>query len=162
MERDGRKVNVYVMIGLPGAGKDTWIANNLPDTHRVVCRDDIRYELGLCGKDDKIVASFNDERLVTGIFNRKLKEYVANGEDVVINNINVRRKYRNDFKRLLSGYNVRWIYVVVEAPDLDTNKERRKGQMPPEIIDRIAASYEPPTPDEYDEIIYAKQEKPRD
>jgi hypothetical protein len=34
--------------------------------------------------------------------------------------------------------------------------------MPPEIIDRIAASYEPPTPDEYDEIIHVKQEKPRD
>jgi predicted kinase len=156
MER--KKINVYVMIGLPGAGKDTWIANNLPNTHKVVCRDAIRYELGLCGKDDKIVSDFRSEQLVTGIFNQRLKEYVSNGEDVVINNINLRRKYRNDFKKLLAPYNVNWIYVVVEAPNLDTNKERRKGQIPPEVFDRLVQSYEPPTPDEYDEIIYAKQE----
>jgi tRNA uridine 5-carbamoylmethylation protein Kti12 len=42
---------------------------------------------------------------------------------------------------------------------VDTNKERRKGQIPPEVLDRLAQSYEPPTPDEYDEIIYAKQKK---
>ena len=32
MER--KKINVYVMIGLPGAGKDTWIMNNLPEAHK--------------------------------------------------------------------------------------------------------------------------------
>ena len=68
-----RKINVYVMIGLPGAGKDTWIANNLPEAHKVVCRDDIRAELGLCQPGEKIVASFQQENLVTGIFNNNLK-----------------------------------------------------------------------------------------
>ena len=62
-------------------------------------------------------------------------------------------------KQTLKDFDVNWIYVVVEAPDLDTNKERRKGQIPPEVFDRMVASYEPPTPDEYDEIIYAKQTK---
>ena len=160
MER--KKINVYVMIGLPGAGKDTWIANNLPDTHKVVCRDDIRAELGLCNVGEKIVASPKQENLVTSIFNTKLKEYARAGEDIAINNINLRRRYRLDYKKTLADFDVKWIYVVVEAPDLDTNKERRKGQIPPEVFDRMVASYEEPTPDEYDEIIYAKQEKPRD
>ena len=160
MERKN-KINVYVMIGLPGAGKDTWIANNLPETQKVACRDDIRAELGLCNAGEKIVASRQQENLVTNIFNQKLKEYARAGEDIVINNINIKRKYRMDYKRVLSDFDVNWIYVVVEAPDLDTNKERRKGQIPPEVFDRMVASYEPPTPDEYDEIIYAKQEKPR-
>ena len=159
MERIGKKINVYVMIGLPGAGKDTWIAENLPEAHKVVCRDDIRAELGLCKPGEKIVATYQQENLVTGIFNTKLKEYAAAGEDIAINNINLRRKYRLDYKKTLSDFDVNWIYVVVEAPDLDTNKERRKGQIPPEVFDRMVASYEPPTPDEYDEIIYARQEK---
>ena len=147
------------MIVLPGAGKDTWIANNLPEAHKVVCRDDIRTELGLCNAGEKIVATPQQESLVTGIFNAKLREYAAAGEDIAINNINLRRKYRLGFKKTLADFDVKWIYVVVEAPDLDTNKERRKGQIPPEVFDRMAASYEPPTPDEYDEIIYVKQEK---
>lgn len=155
MER--RKINVYVMVGLPGAGKDTWIAQNLPNTHKVVCRDDIRAEMGLCQAGEKIVASREQENLVTAIFNQKLKEYARAGEDIAINNINLVKKYRMEYKRTLRDFDVNWIYVVVEAPDLDTNKKRREGQIPPEIFDRMVARYEPPTPDEYDEIIYAKQ-----
>ena len=156
---EGNKINVYVMIGLPGAGKDTWIAENLPNAHKVVCRDDIRAELGLCNVGEKIVATPQQENLVTGIFNQRLKEYARAGEDIAINNTNLKRRYRLEYKKMLSGFDVNWIYVVVEAPDLDTNKERRKGQIPPEVFDRMVTLYEPPTPDEYDEIIYAKQEK---
>ena len=110
--------------------------NNLPNTHKVVCRDDIRAEIGLCNAGEKIVATPQQENLVTSLFNTKLKEYARAGEDIAINNTNLRRKYR-----------------------METNKERRKGQIPPEVFDRLKASYEPPTPEEYDEIIYAKQEK---
>ena len=85
--------------------------------------------------------------------------YAREGEDIVINNINLKRQYRMDYHKVLQNYDVNWIYVVVEAPDLDTNKERRKGQIPPEVFDKLKASYEPPTPDEYDKIIYDKQEK---
>ena len=96
MER--RKINVYVLIGLPGAGKDTWIMNNLPNTHKVVCRDDIRAEIGLCNAGEKIVATPQQENLVTSLFNTKLKEYARAGEDIAINNINLRRKYRMEYK----------------------------------------------------------------
>ena len=157
MER--KKINVYVLIGLPGAGKDTWIMNNLPNTHKVVCRDDIRAEIGLCNAGEKIVATPQQENLVTSLFNTKLKEYARAGEDIAINNTNLRRKYRQEYKKALAGFDVNWIYVVIEAPDLETNKERRKGQIPSEVFDRLKASYEPPTPDEYDEIIYNKQKK---
>lgn len=157
MER--RKINVYVMVGLPGAGKDTWIAQNLPNTHKVVCRDDIRAEMGLCQAGEKIVASREQENLVTAIFNQKLKEYARAGEDIAINNINLVKRYRMEYKRTLRDFDVNWIYVVVEAPDLDTNKKRREGQIPPEVFDKMVARYEPPTPDEYNELIRVKQTK---
>lgn len=158
MEKNERKVTVYMMIGFPGAGKDTWIKKNLPDLPSV-SRDDIRAELGFCGNNDKVVLTPAQENIVTGIFNSRLLDCVKNGQDVVINNINIRRRYRNDFKKLLAPYDVKWVYVVVEAPDLDTNKKRREGQIPSEVMDRVAAKFEPPTPDEYDEIIYDKQTK---
>ena len=157
MER--KKINVYVMIGLPGSGKDTWISQNLPNTHKVVCRDDIRAEMGLCKAGEKIVANKEQENLVSALFDQKLKEYARAGEDIAINNINLVRKYRMNYKRVLRDFDVNWVYVVVEAPDLETNKKRREGQIPPEVFDKMVKYYEPPTPDEYDQIIYAKQTK---
>ena len=156
MER--RKINVYVMVGLPGAGKDTWIMNNLPRTVKTVCRDDIRAEIGLCNVGEKIVASPMQENFVTTLFNTKLKEYARAGEDIAINNTNLKRRFRNEYKRALADFDVKWIYVIVEAPNLDVNKERRAGQIPPEAFDRMVKNFEAPTPDEYDEIIYAKQQ----
>lgn len=36
----------YLMVGIPGAGKSTWIANNLPSDIPIISRDMIRVELG--------------------------------------------------------------------------------------------------------------------
>lgn len=151
------KINVYVMIGLPGAGKDTWIKENLPECKCIACRDDIRIELGLCGQDEKIAGTPEQENLVTGIFNAKLREYVESGQDTVINNTNLRRKYRMAYKKLLRYFPINWIYVVVKAPSIEDNIQRRSGQIPPEVLYRMEKSYEPPTPDEYDEIIEVNQ-----
>ncbi len=151
------KINVYVMIGLPGAGKDTWIKNNLPGCECIACRDDIRVELGLCGADEKFAGTPEQENLVTGIFNAKLRQYAEKGKDIVINNTNLKRKYRTQYKSLLRHFPINWIYVVVKAPSIEDNIARRQGQIPPEIIMRMQEGYQPPTPDEYDEIIEVNQ-----
>jgi len=151
------RINVYVMVGLPGAGKDTWIKNNLPNCKCIACRDDVRIEMGLCGPGEKYQGTKEEENLVTGIFNAKLLQYARSGKDIVINNTNIKRWHRNQYKKLLRNFPVNWIYVVVKAPSIDANIERRAGQIDPEILKRMEASYEPPTPDEYDEIIEANQ-----
>lgn len=145
------------MIGLPGAGKDTWIKNNLPGCECIACRDDIRVELGLCGADEKFAGTPEQENLVTGIFNAKLRQYAEEGKDIVINNTNLKRKYRTQYKSLLRHFPINWIYVVVKAPSIEDNIARRQGQIPPEIIMRMQEGYQPPTPDEYDEIIEVNQ-----
>lgn len=145
------------MIGLPGAGKDTWIKNNLPNCKCIVCRDDIRVELGMCGVDEKIAGTPEQERLVSSVFDTKLKQYVASGQDVVINNTNLIRKYRYNYKQLLGNYNVEWVYVIIKAPSIEDNISRRNGQIPAEVMYRLAERYQPPTPDEYDKIIEVQQ-----
>lgn len=145
------------MIGLPGAGKDTWIQQNLPDCKCIACRDDIRAELGLCAPGEKIAGTPEQENLVTGVFNAKLRQYVQSGEDVVINNTNLKRRYRMDYKKLLKYFPINWIYVVIKAPSIEDNIQRRAGQVPPEVLMRMAEGYQPPTPDEYDEIIEVNQ-----
>lgn len=145
------------MIGLPGAGKDTWIKNNLPNCKCIACRDDVRVELGMCGPDEKYCGTKEEENLVTGIFNAKLRKYAESGQDIVINNTNLKKAYRMQYKKLLRYFPIYWIYVVIKAPSLEDNIARRRGQIPPEIIMKMQESYEPPTPDEYDEITEVNQ-----
>lgn len=160
------KINVYVMIGLPGAGKDTWIGNNLPNCKYVVSRDDIRIQLGMCGPGGKTVGNRDEEDTVTTIFNNKLKMYIFNAledqkkgvkSDIVINNTNLTKWQRDAYKKLLANHYVNWIYVVITAPSIEDNIQRRDGQIDSEIIRRLAKRYQPPTPDEYDEIIRVNQ-----
>lgn len=40
------KQKVYIMCGIPGSGKSTWISNNLDENIKIISRDIIRYKLG--------------------------------------------------------------------------------------------------------------------
>ena len=135
-EPDKKKVNLYMLIGLPGAGKDTFL-NKLvqsdspftylndkkhftmwtvkPENAVVLCRDDIRAELGYCEKGEKIVGTTKQEETVTAKFNERLLNAARNGKDIIINNINLKSKYREQITRYLSGYDLNVRYVYLEA-----------------------------------------------
>ena len=58
--------NVWIMCGLPGAGKSTWIKNNLSKNIQVVNQDSIRIELGIMKNDnDKKLGDKIEEKEVT-------------------------------------------------------------------------------------------------
>ena len=78
---------VYIMVGLPGSGKSTYIKNNFKGLP-VVSRDIIRYEIGLCDKDVKFVGTKEQEKLVSEFENNKIEYYIDNNIDFVIDNIN--------------------------------------------------------------------------
>ncbi|MBP5457105.1 MAG: AAA family ATPase, partial [Paludibacteraceae bacterium] len=125
---------MYVMIGTPGSGKDTWIKKNLSN-YKTLCRDDIRKEIGLQG--EKPQGTKEQEERVTQIFNDRLKEYCKDGIDFVVNNTNVRKCYRDVYNDVAMEYGACVVYVYVEAPSLHENKKRREGMMPLSVIDRM-------------------------
>ena len=128
---------IYVMIGLPGAGKDTWIKKNIPNVP-TVCRDDLRAQLGMCGEGEKIAGTREQEDKISYEFSKRLLDLVKSGSDVAINNTNLRRSYRNNYKKLLQNFrNLRWVYVAVEAPSIEDNITRRNGQVPADVIRRM-------------------------
>lgn len=149
-----KKINAYVMIGLPGAGKDTWISENIDKTNsEIVCRDDIRAELNMCNPGDKIVGTPEQENLVTEICNNRILNAAKSGKNIVLNGINLKRKYRDAYKTLLSNYFVTWIFVYVEADSLNKNLTRRDGQITREIYESMISNFEWPDPDEYDKLL---------
>lgn len=99
------------------------------------------------------------ESYVTEIFEERMKKYTLENQSFVINNTNVKKSYRDDYrsKILTLRPNAKFIYVYVEAPSIKVNKERRKGQMPLEVIDRMLNQLEFPYPTEYNELIISKQ-----
>lgn len=151
---------INVFIGLPGAGKDTYIEKHCLNDAVVLCRDDIRAELGLCKKGEKIVASPEDEDEVTEIFYERLKEATDAGKDVIINNINLKKSYRQAYRKQVSK-DYKWVYTYIEAPRLIYNIKRREGQINEEVFYKMIDKFDWPTADEYDYLsIVKQQEKP--
>ena len=140
-------VNLFMMIGLPGSGKNTLIDDLFDDNKiitlydgdeflyrfqegetEILSRDDIRAELGFCADGQKIVGTKEQEDKVTEIFNQRMLHAASCGHDIVINNINLKKKYREEIVNTLSKeYNVITDYLYVEAKGIEKNIERRKN-----------------------------------
>jgi len=153
-------VEVNVMIGLPGSGKNTFIENTLihkMDNPVVLSRDDIRVELGYCSADEKIVGTNKQENKVTKIFNERLLEAIENNRPVILNNINLSAKRRKELKGFLGGKKIRWNYWYIEAPTFKDNIKRRKGQIPENVFYNMVQNFEFPEHNEYHSLWVVKQ-----
>lgn len=147
------EIHAYVYIGLPGAGKDTHIKKFFKeDDYVLVSRDEIRIELGYCAEGEKYLGTDKEEKEVSRVFNEKLLKAAVDGKTVVINNTNLKKKYRDAYKDLLKGYNMIWHYVYVEADSLEKNIERRKGQINPSVFSSMMDTMNFPHKDEYDTL----------
>lgn len=149
--------DVFVMIGLPGAGKSTYIEEIVKKDgikkYDVISRDLVRIKLGQCKPDEKYLGTPEEEEAVTEEFNRELMAAIKKGSTIFIDNMNTRRKYRDNYKNLLKGYKIKWVYVYVQAPSLEDNIKRRTGQVPEDSFKTMTARVEWPSASEYDELI---------
>lgn len=148
---DNRPI-MYVLIGLPGAGKSTWCEKTKLDT---VSRDAIRAELGYCNEGDKVVLSPEQEDEVTKVFNERLVKLLSEKKNVIVDNLNLKKKYRAALKEVVKGLNVRVTYVYMESPSLDTNIQRRPT-FEFGVIDKMTETLDWPSRDEYDELWISK------
>ena len=85
-------------------------------------------------------------------------ELCNNKQSFVINNTNLKKQYRDDYKKLIMKYNPYIIYIYVETDSIQTNKDRRNGQMPLSVIDRMLDNFDYPLPKEYHRILFDIQD----
>jgi predicted kinase len=141
------RMDVVVMSGLPGAGKDWWVRKNLGHWP-LVSLDQIRHELDVAPSDSQgeVVAQARE----------LAREHLRLGRGFVWNATNLSQRLRTTVVNLLLGYSarVRIVYVEVPAMTLRTQNRARPTVVPDAIIDRLLERWEVPEPGEAHEISY--------
>jgi len=128
---------VVMMSGLPGAGKNFWIARNLPEWP-VVSLDEIRREM-------KISPTENQGPVVSRA-REKAREYLRKKQSFIWNATNISRQIRELSINLFAAYNARVRIVYIEAPEerLYIQNRERESSVPAEVIRKLTARWEVP------------------
>jgi predicted kinase len=132
------RCTVTLMSGLPGAGKDTWLAKHRP-TLPVVALDAIRDALDIEATDN--------QGEVLQAAREKCREHLRAGRDFAFNATNITHRIRQRWIDLFADYSARIAIVYVEpsvVTVLSQNK-RRMNPVPEKVIQRLLDKLEVPT-----------------
>lgn len=134
---DDTRCEVVVLVGLPGAGKDTWIRANLP-AWPVISLDALRRDFGLRPTDDP--------GYIIQIARDRAREFLRQQRSFVWNATNVIRIVRRRIIDLALAYHARTRLVYLDAPFADIlNRNRtRQASVPEQVIYRMLSSLEMP------------------
>ncbi|WP_067472225.1 AAA family ATPase [Actinomadura hibisca] len=138
---DDTRLTVTVLSGLPGVGKDHWIAAHRPDVP-VVSLDRLRAEMG--------VDPGGDQRPVVAAAYERAREHLRARRPFVWNATNVSRMLREQCTGLIADYHGRIELVALEAPPqvLRARNRQRPAPVPDAVIDRLVGRWEQPDPTE--------------
>ena len=131
------RTRVVVLCGLPGAGKDFWAEQHLPEWP-VISLDVIRQELGIPPQDAQGDVVNKAREIARG--------FLRAGRDFVWNAQNLSRQVRSDCLRLFHDYQAHVRLVYVEAPPdrlFQQNRSRRR-KVPEKVIERMLDRWEVP------------------
>lgn len=128
---------VILLCGLPGTGKDTWIARNHPGLP-VVCMDDIRRQLGIKPEDN--------QGQVVQAAREQARAYLRAKQPFIWNATGISRMMRDKQIRLFEEYHASVRIVYLETPwqeNLRRNAQRQYA-VPEAVIGRMLENLAPP------------------
>lgn len=144
---DSTEFPVFMMAGLPLAGKDTYIEENLPDLP-VVSLDQIREEWGLGPQEHT--------RAVVSRARDLAKEYLRKKQPFVWNATNIIQDTRRGLITLFENYGARVMVIYVEAPyeELMKRNQVRKRTVDSSVIMKMLQKMDMVNPVEGYEVTY--------
>lgn len=145
---------LYMLIGVPGSGKTTWIKNNRHDAMVLSTDDKIEAEAAKLGKTYSEV--FGDAiKRATSEMQVDLTRAVRDRRNIIWDQTNLTRKSRKSkMSQIPKDYHKIAVFFSV-PPDLRERLANRPGKTIPEpIIISMINQLEPPSKDEgFDEIV---------
>ena len=110
---------LYILCGLPGAGKSHWSNQKCKDSLTViVSRDSFRNMI----KGDNYIFDHLYEKTIKESSNNTIKEFLKDGFDVIADETNFSKRRRKELIDLVSDLNVK--IVAVYFKDMDTLENR--------------------------------------
>lgn len=145
------KSKVYMICGLPGSGKDTYIKKNYKDIP-VISLDEIRRRLKIKPTDE--------QGIVTQEAKKTAKEYLAKGIDFVWNATNITAQMRQSSINIFSEYGAYITIDYIATPFyicLINNKNRdEKEHVPNDVMNKMRRKLEIPFNNEAHKVNYIK------
>lgn len=136
--REEYRCTVTLMSGLPGSGKDTWLARHRPELP-VVSLDDLRAALAVDATDN--------QGEVVQAARESCREHLRAERDFAFNGTNTVRQTRKRWIDLFADYGAR-VEVVYLEPPLPVILQQNEGRVKPvpkQVIQHLVEKLEPPT-----------------
>ncbi|MEB3148586.1 MAG: PQQ-dependent sugar dehydrogenase [Sphaerospermopsis sp.] len=134
---DDTRLQVVMMSGLPGVGKDTWIQENLSDWP-VISLDELRKTLKISPEEDQ-GAVINAAKALA-------KDYLRTGQSFVWNATNISRQLRSSLIRQFVNYQgkIRIVYLETSWEELLQRNRDRAAKLPEKVLDKLRNRLEVP------------------
>jgi len=136
--REEYRCTVTLLSGLPGSGKDTWLARHRPGLP-VVSLDELRADLD-------VDATQNQGEVIQAA-RASCREHLRAGRAFAFNATNTMRQTRKRWIDLFADYGARVevVYVEPPLPLILQQNERRAKPVPKPVIQKLVDRLEPPT-----------------
>lgn len=149
----------YILVGVPGSGKSTWIASAPVDWNNTVIASTDNYVEQQARQQGKTYTEVFQDVMPAAVANmaQTVRDAIANNQDIIWDQTSTSKPARAKKLRMLPA-NYRKIAVVFPTPKSDELQRRlgsRPGKtIPDDIIADMIAKFEYPTEQEgFDKII---------
>jgi predicted kinase len=134
---DDTKLEVVLMSGLPGSGKDYWIRENLPSLP-VISLDVLRKEMNVPPNETPGTVIVEAKK--------RAREYMRLGRSFVWNATNTTKQMRQQLINFFAGYGarIRIVYLEVPLDELLQRNRSRAARVPETVIHKLFARLDIP------------------